>query len=258
MIWNLINLIFRFCGKIYFSNEKKNWLNALEHSKSYEDEIIFNKLKEAYSKIDDINKEFYERDSLILKKKPNEQSLIKFLNKKILATNDREVLDYGGSLGSRFFSNYNFIIDNNINWNIVEQEHLVKYGRKFLKNNFLFFFNDLRECLSKKKINCVIFSGSLQYLDNYIEILEEIKKAKIKYIFLDYLPLSNYARHKIFVQHISKKIYNSSYPIRIFSKKIFFNEAQKLNFSISNLHNKKTVFYGFSYSTLILENLDCS
>ena len=109
MIWNLINLIFRLCGKIHFSNEKINWSTALNSSKSYEDEVIFNKLKRTYNSIKNKNIEFYERDSCILKNKPNEKNLIRFLQKKIIINNDREVLDYGGSLGSRFFSNYNFI-----------------------------------------------------------------------------------------------------------------------------------------------------
>ena len=75
-----------------------------------------------------------------------------------------EVLDFGGSLGSRFFSNYNFIKKNKIKWNIVEQNNFAQYGKNFLQNNLLFFYNDLTKCFSEKKINCVIFSGSLQYL----------------------------------------------------------------------------------------------
>ena len=177
MVWNLINLTFRVIGKIYFSNEKKDWLSALKSSKSYQDEIIFNKVKNTYNNIINKNCEFYERDGLILKNKPNEENLIKFLQMKIAKKNNSEILDYGGSLGSRFFSNYNFIKHNKIKWNIVEQKNFVKYGKKFLQNNSLSFYNDLSECLAKKKkkIKCVIFSGYLQYLEKYIEILKEVK-----------------------------------------------------------------------------------
>ena len=256
MIWRLINLIFRLSGKIYFSNEQKNWLSALKLSKSYNDEIIFDKVKKIYDDLSDNNFEFYERDGLILRHKPDEEDLIKFLKDKIDINYNIEVLDYGGSLGSRFFSNYNFIRDNKIKWNIVEQKNFVQYGKKFLQNDFLSFYNNLEECFSKKKINCVIFSGSIQYLENYDEILKKIKTYKIRYIFLDSLPLSNHAKHRIFVQHISKKIYDSSYPIRIFSKEFFLDEIKKLKFGVSDLKYKKTVFYGFTYTTLVLENLD--
>lgn len=256
MIWSLINLIFRFSGKIYFSNEKKNWLSAVKSSKSYSDEVIFNKIKKIYDNLSDKNLEFYERDGLILRHKPDEEDLIKFLKDKIDINNTFEVLDYGGSLGSRFFSNFNFIKNNKIKWNIVEQKNFVQYGNKFLQNDVLSFYNNLEECLSKKKVNCVIFSGSLQYLENYDEILKKIKTFGIRYIFLDNLPLANYAKHRIFVQNISKKIYKSSYPIRIFSKEFFLDEIKKHKFNVSNLKYKKTVFYGFNYTTFVLENLD--
>ena len=39
-------------------------------------------------------------------------------------------------------------------------------------------------------------------------------------------------KHRIFVQNISKKIYESSYPIRIFSKKLFLDELKKLKFKV--------------------------
>ena len=256
MIWNLINLLFRLSGRIYFSNEKRDWPSALKLSKSYNDETIFNKVKKVYDNKLDIREEFYERDGLILENKPNETDLIRFLQERIIKEDNLEVLDFGGSLGSRFFSNYNFIQKNKIKWNIVEQNNFAQYGKNFLQNNLLFFYNDLTKCFSEKKINCVIFSGSLQYLENYIEILKEIKNFNIKYIFFDYVPLSHHQKHRIFVQNISKKIYNSSYPIRIFSKNLFLDEVKNLNFSVSDLNNKKTVFYGFSYTTLVLENLD--
>ena len=256
MIWYLINLIFKLSGKIYFSNEKKNWLSALKSSKSYNDEIIFNKVKKIYDNLNNKKFEFYERDGLILSSKPDEKDLIKFLKDKIEINNSIETLDYGGSLGSRFFSNYEFIKDSKIKWNIVEQRKFVQYGKKFLQNDFLYFYNSLEECFSEKKINCVIFSGSIQYLENYYEILKKIKNFNIRYIFFDNLPLSNHAKHRIFVQNISKKIYDSSYPIRIFSKEFFLDELKKLKFGISDLKNKKTVFYGFTYTSLVLENLD--
>jgi putative methyltransferase (TIGR04325 family) len=253
---NLINLIFRLCGKIFFSSEKKDWSTALNLSKSYQDKIIFETLIKTLNNIKDKNKEFYERDTCILKNKPNERHLIKFLQKKILTNNNREVLDYGGSLGSRFFSNYNFIKNNKIKWNIIEQKNLVQYGKNFLENNFLSFYNNLDECISEKKIDCVIFSNSLQYIDDYLKILKQIKDTDIKYIFFDEFPLSNSKKHRIFVQNIHKKIYDCSYPIRIFSKNLFLDEVKKLNFSVSNLCKKRTVFYGFSYTTLVLKNLN--
>lgn len=255
MIWRSVNFIFKLFNKIYFSNQKKSWELARNSSSTYQNIQIFKKVINCYEKIKNKNYEFYERDGLIFNVKPDELDLIQFLKKNIAQKKETiQVLDYGGSLGSRFFSNYNFIQNNNIHWNIVEQKEFVDYGQKNLQKSNLFFFNNLNDCLKLKKIDCVIFSGSLQYLKDYLEILNELKQNNIRFIFIDYLPLSKYKEHKIFVQNIPKKIVYSSYPIHIFSKNVFVNEIQKINFNIIKLKIKPTVFYGFSYHSLILEN----
>ena len=255
MIWKIVNLIFKISNKIYFSDEKKSWSSAINSSQSYQDKIIFDKVIKCFEKIKNKKTEFYERDGWIFNQKPDESDLIEFLKKNVSKKNTPfQVLDYGGSLGSRYFSNYNFVKNNKIYWNIVEQSRFVKYGKRNLQTDNLKFFNSLSECLNYKKMNCVIFSGSLQYLENYYQILNEMKKENITYIFIDNLPLSNYNQNKIFVQNISKKIYNSSYPIHIFSKKAFINEVKKLNFKVLKVKMKPTVFYGFNYYSLVLEN----
>lgn len=255
MIWKFINLIFKLFNKIYFSNQKKSWELARNFSSTYQDIQIFKKVINCYKNIKNKNYEFYERDGFIFNIKPDESDLIQLLKDNIIKKKEAfQVLDYGGSLGSRFFSNYNFIQKNNIHWNIVEQKEFVDFGQKNLQKSNLFFFNNLNDCLKLKKIDCVIFSGSLQYLENYLEILNELKQHNIRLIFLDYLPLSKYKEHKIFVQKIPKKIVYSSYPIHIFSKNVFINEIQAINFKILKIKIKPTVFYGFSYHSIILEN----
>lgn len=253
MIWTLVNYVFKIFGKIYFSNQKKNWKDALNNSKSYEDSMIAEKIIKAYDKINNKNCEFYERDGFIFNQKPDESDLINFLSKHLETNRSLEILDFGGSLGSRFFSNYNFISKTKINWNVVEQQKLVKYGNKVLKKSNLSFYNDLKECLESKKVDCVILSGSLQYIDRYYDLIEYIKNKKIRYVFIDFLPISNSDSHKIFVQNIPKKIYFSSYPIRIFSKKTFIDEIQNLGYEFMELKSKPTVFYGFKYYRIILE-----
>ena len=52
--------------------------------------------------------------------------------------------------------------------------------KKNIQRKNLQFFYSLEECLKIKKIDCVIFSGSLQYLENYYEILKYIKSNKNK------------------------------------------------------------------------------
>lgn len=254
MIWRLINFIFKIFDKIYFSAEKKNWSIALKNSKSYEDNAIVEKIIKTYEQIENYNFEFYERDGILFKQKFDEIFLLNFLTENIKPGKFLEVLDFGGSLGSRFFSNYNFINKNNIIWNIVEQNKFVEFGKKKLNKNNLQFYCSIDECSKAKNIDCVIFSNSLQYLEKYDETLKYIKKNKIKSVFIDFLPVSNLKNHKIFVQNIPKKIYKSSYPIRIFSKDKFINEIKNLEFDIELKDRKKAVFYGFDYYLFIIKN----
>ena len=118
------------------------------------------------------------------------------------------------------------------------------------------FYYNLNDCFTDKKINFALFSNSLQYLENYTQILKEIKDQNVKYFFFDYLPLSLFKSHKIFIQNISKRVYESSYPIHIFSKDVFIKDIKNLNFKIHRIKKKRTVFYGFNYYSLALENLD--
>lgn len=254
MIWRLINFIFKIFDKIYFSAEKKNWSRALENSESYEDKTIVKKIIKTYEQIENYNFEFYERDGILFKQKFDETVLLNFLTENIKPGKFLEVLDFGGSLGSRYFSNYNFINKNNIIWNVVEQNKFVEYGKKKLQKKNLQFYFSIDECLKTKNIDSVIFSGSLQYLEKYYEILKHIKKNNIKSVFIDFLPVSNFKNHKIFVQNIPKKIYKSSYPIRIFSKNKFINEIKNLEFDFELKDHRKTVFYGFDYYSFIIKN----
>ena len=257
MIWQLINLFFRFSGRIYFSNEQKSWTTALRSSKSYNDKNIFDKIINLYDLIKHKDKEFYERDSLIFHQKPDETELINFLKQAIKnIKKPLEILDYGGSLGSRYYSNYNFIVNKSINWNVIEQRDFVQYGKKKLQNKRLNFYYNLNDCFTDKKINFALFSNSLQYLENYTQILKEIKDQNIKYFFFDYLPLSHFKSHKTYIQNISKRVYESSYPIHIFSKDVFIKDIKNLNFKICKIKKMSTVFYGFNYYSLALENLD--
>ena len=67
----------------------------MNSSKSYEDNIIAEKVIKTYEKIKYPNFEFYERDGILFEKKINESNLLKFLNEHFNKTKSLEVLDFG-------------------------------------------------------------------------------------------------------------------------------------------------------------------
>lgn len=62
----------------------------------------------------------------------------------------------------------------------------------------------------------ILMSGSLQYIENYEEMISKIRKAHSDYIIADRIMISD--RQRICKQSVPKEIYQSSYPVRIFSR----------------------------------------
>ena len=80
-------------------------------------------------------------------------------------------------------------------------------------------------------------SASLQYISEYIEITEKIKRARPEYIILDRILISE--RGRLCKETVPEKIYKSSYPVRIFSEKeikdFFEPEYQVIENDISSV-----------------------
>ena len=73
-------------------------------------------------------------------------------------------------------------------------------------------------------------------------------KAQIKFIIFLNLPITDQDKDEIFVQKVSKSIYNASYPIWFFSKKKFFNFIKNKKFSLFKSEiSRETNYDKFKY-----------
>lgn len=77
----------------------------------------------------------------------------------------------------------------------------------------------------KNKINFVLLSSCLQYLENYEEIIEEILNLKARYIFIDRTLVSDH--EYICIQEVPKAIYEAKYPVLIFDENNLLNRFKK-------------------------------
>ena len=139
----------------------------------------------------------------------------------IILTNNNGILralDFGGSLGSSYFQNKHLLSELNLEWSIVEQSHFVEYGKKELSDNTLQFYMDIEECLSERKLDVIMISNTLQYLEDPYQWLNCFINSKIDYIFVDTATFSRNQDEYITIQHVSPKIYNASYPCWFFNK----------------------------------------
>ena len=83
-------------------------------------------------------------------------------------------------------------------------------------------------------------SGSLQYIENYEEMVSKLRKVHSDYIIVDRIMISD--KQRICKQNVPKEIYQSSYPVRIFSgeemKELFGADYEVIENDISSVPEK--------------------
>lgn len=207
--------------KIGYGGNYKSWQDALAASTGYGNDDILKKVRGSLSKVLSGEAKF-ERDSVVFYQNEYNYFLISclllYLNYKKLDGFD--LIDFGGSLGSTYFQHLDFLKTYNYTWNIIEQKDFVDAGRKLIKDGRLHFFYDLKEYLAQKKSEIILFSSSLQYLENYQSILEDVFAREIGYIIIDKTPFYDGQEDVITKQNVPGNIYRASYPLRIFSRNI--------------------------------------
>jgi len=160
------------------------------------------------------------------------------------------VLDFGGSLGSSYFQNREFLKSlEQVNWMVVEQPHFVKEGQKFIQDENLRFFESTEECLSYDKPNLVLLSSVLQYLAEPYKVFSELLNLSCSLVVIDRSPFikDDTAADKIYVQSTPASIYSVSYPIWFFNKSSFLSRALSYGYTelsefqaVDRLHNDAT------------------
>jgi len=166
----------------------------------------------------------YERDSKVFyEPESNWQFLCALLLASRLERNRNvNILDFGGSLGSTYFQHSRYLTYlENFNWDIVEQPSYVESGLKYISSDKLFFHNDLKSYLSKKEPSLAYFGSSLQYIENYEEVLTDIDSSSAKVLLFDRTPFIKLSKNLVAIQQVPKNIYKASYPINLFSLDLF-------------------------------------
>lgn len=209
-------------GKKYgWKGDYDNWQSALQHSKGYHAPNILGKIKEATLKVKN-GEAVYERDSVLFDKIEYSWPLLSSLMWVAAKNNNSlKVLDFGGSLGSTYFQNRNFLNElGDVEWNIVEQENFVTTGRNDIGNEKLQFFYSIDECIGKKgKPDILILACTLPYIENPFELIGELMNYKIPHIIIDNTFFNYEERDRITLQKVPPSIYNASYPCWFLSYK---------------------------------------
>lgn len=244
-IKQIINTILNRSNKIYGNFD--TWNEALLKSKGYNDRKILDTVKLSLEKI--LSGEAkYERDSYLFYKKKYDNILISRLN-EIYNNLQRKIIvcDYGGSLGSLYFQHKEIFKKSFVEWNILEQEHFVEFANQKIKIDNLNFFSNTDKLLNQKKLDLILFSSVLHYLEDPYSVLTKFLEREISNIFIIRTPfLKN--TEEIKIQKVPSHIYNSSYPVRILNlEKIqkLFNQFN-YNLEIQDKNDERIGEYEYS------------
>ncbi len=226
MIPGLLKKIYRSVFPVtkkygWFGNYKC-WDEAMKHSKGYNANNILKKVKHAVLKVKN-GEAVYERDSVLFDKIQYSQPLLDTF--KLIADEYNlylNVIDFGGSLGSSYFQNRNFLSHlKSLTWNVVEQTHFVACGNEFIKDDHLQFYNSIDDALKNNPAQVLFLSSVLQYLEMPYVRIKEFLNYNFKYIIIDRTAFIEGEKDRLTVQKVPPEIYNASYPSWFFSEHKF-------------------------------------
>ena len=102
------------------------------------------------------------------------------------------VVDYGGAMGVSFSNVLNKIDAKNLYWQIIDLPETINKIKEenFYREKNIVFKNSLKEVDNKTAIDIFHLGSSLQYVENYRPLIEEIGRLKPKYIFVSHTTLS--------------------------------------------------------------------
>lgn len=223
-----LSLRLSFC-RYGYSGDYSYWSEALASCSGYDAAIILEKVKESLLKVK-AGQAVYERDSVLFDTIQYSWPLLAGLLRAASNNNNRlSVLDFGGSLGSSYYQNKDFLsVLDDLRWCIVEQKHFVECGKQYFEDENLRFYYDIPSCLAEGKINVVILSSVLPYIEKPYELIDTIVDYEIDCIIVDRTPiLLSGGSDRLTIQKVPPYIYKASYPAWFFNKAKFLKHFQR-------------------------------
>ena len=196
-----------------WSGDYSSWSEAKARCTGYDSNLILEKCKNALLKVKN-GEAVYERDSVLFDKIEYSFGLLAGLQRAALESNEKLcVLDFGGSLGSTYYQNKEFLSSlKELQWCIVEQANFVDCGKKYFENDQLKFYRTVEDCMAECKPNVLVLSSVLQYLEKPREWIEKFLELGIPYILIDRTAFIERDDDILTIQQVPQHIYKASYP----------------------------------------------
>lgn len=146
-----------------------------------------------------------------------------------------DVVDFGGSLGTNFDLNAAilrpYLDAGRCIWRVVELPETAALGREHRQTETLHFHDALTD-VPKAPGQAIIFTGSLQYVEEFGRVLDEAVARAPGVIAFDRLLTTEDPDHAIYVQRPGSW-YPAHLPVRAFSRARFVEEMTSMGYTLA-------------------------
>ncbi len=191
-----------------------NWQEAQQHCTGYNAANILEKVKTATLAVKK-GKAAFEKDSILFDTIDYSWPLLSMLQQIAISHNNTlSVIDFGGSLGSSYFQNKNYLSKlARLQWSVVEQKDFVTTGQQEIADETLQFFYAIDEAIQSRGMHDVLLlSCVLPYLEQPYQFLAEAAEKKIPYIIIENTYFNPVKCDRLTVQKVPPVFYEASYP----------------------------------------------
>ena len=196
-----------------------NWNEALAKCQGYHSAHILSRVLDATEEVAR-GEAAFERDGMVFNQpQPPYPLIAALLRAAVINRNRLCVIDFGGALGSSYRQCLPFLENlQQLQWNVVEQADFVKIGREVFENDTLRFFESIAACAQEAPPTVILFSGVLQYLEDYVAAVEQAVGLTARTIIIDRTPLVALPGTRIARQIVPRRLGSASYPIQLFAR----------------------------------------
>ena len=157
---------------------------------------------------------------------PHTLRLLGVLHALLKPQTQLRVLDFGGGLGTHYFRLRHLLPKGlNVRWTVCETKVMADAGSKNFSNEELRFVDSL-EALNGETFDCVIASGSLQYVSEPERVLQQLSKYSST-VVIDRVPLQQSGKSRVTIQKIPPSIFKASYPAWFFDEEMWVRTLKK-------------------------------
>ena len=228
-------------GRFYgIAGNYSGWAEAEKHLKDigyegYSKPEIVSQVLESIQAVR-CGKATFERDGVLFNKSEYNYPLLAVLFRVMLHCKQKNeninVLDFGGSLGSTFFQNKEYLRDlMPFEWHICEQPHFIEIGQREIPE--IKFHKDIRSYLGEGySCDILLLSGVLQYFDDPMKWLADLLSYSFRYIVFDRTFFYSKDHNRLGIQYIQPTIYDACYPAWLLSQRKVYNLMEKEGYSL--------------------------